>query len=86
MVWENIDGDSKIYWQSKRRGSRTSGLGSGPGKGLRACQPPCGSGLGDAFQLPKEDLASAVRLLRAPEACTIRRMCGAAAPDHFPGS
>ena len=39
-------------------------------------------GLGDALQLPKKDLASAVRILRAPEASAVRRMCGGAAPDH----
>ena len=39
-------------------------------------------GLGNALQLPKEDLASAVRVLRAPEACTVGRTCGRAAHDH----
>ena len=34
------------------------------------------------FQLPKKDLASAVRALRASEASAVRRMCGGAAPDH----
>ena len=46
-------------------------------------------GLGDAFQLAKEDPASAVRVLRAPEACTVRRMCGRAAHEItaiLPGS
>ena len=38
--------------------------------------------LGDALKLPIEDLAGAVRVLRAPEACTVRRMCGGAAPDY----
>ena len=42
---------------------------------------PVGLGLGDAFQFPKKDLASALRLLRAPEG-TVRRMCGRAAADH----
>ena len=37
-------------------------------KGIRACQPPCGLRLGDSFQFAKEDLASAVRLFRAPAA------------------
>ena len=40
------------------------------------------SGLGDTLHLPKEDLASAVRVLRAPEACAVRRVCGGAAHDH----
>ena len=36
----------------------------------------------DALQLPKKDLAGAVRLFRAPDACTVRRMCGRAVTDH----
>ena len=31
-------------------------------------RPPCGLGLGDALQLPKEDLAGALWVLRPPEA------------------
>ena len=60
----------------------SSCIGSGPGEGLRASQPPGGLGLGDALQLPKKDLASAVRLFRPPEEGTVRRMCGGAATDH----
>ena len=37
---------------------------------------------GYAFQLPKEDLAGVVRLLRASEAGAVRRKCGGAAYDH----
>ena len=37
-------------------------LGPGSCEGIRASQPSCGLGLGDALQLPKEDLASAVRV------------------------
>ena len=36
----------------------------------------CGLVLGNALQLPKEDLAFAVRVLLAPATCTVRRMCG----------
>ena len=78
----HIDGNGKIYGKAKERGSRSSSLGSGPCKGLRACQPSCGLDLGDVLQLPKEDLAGAVRLFRAPEACAVRKMCGGAAHDH----
>ena len=39
-------------------------------------------GLGDALQLSKEDLVGAVRLFRAPESGTVRRMCGRTAHDH----
>ena len=60
------------------------------GEGVRASRSLCGVSLGNTFQLPKEDLArSAVRVLRAPEASAVRRMCGGAAPDHhgiLPGS
>ena len=49
--------------QSKNRGSRGCGLRHRPGEGIRACQPPCGVGLDDALQLPKEDLDGAVRLI-----------------------
>ena len=58
------------------------GLGSGPGEGIRASQPSCDLGLGDALQLRKEDLTGAVWLCRATEATSDRRMCGGTAPDH----
>ena len=38
--------------------------------------------LSDALRLPKEDLASASRVLRASEASAVRRVRGGAAPDH----
>ena len=38
--------------------------------------------LGDALQLPKEDIAGVVRSFRAPEASAVRRMRGGAALDH----
>ena len=41
----------------------SGGLGSVPGERLRARQPPCGLAQGDALQLPKEDLAGALRVL-----------------------
>ena len=55
---------------------------TGPGQGLRADQSPCGLGLGNALQLPKEDLAGAMRALRASESSAVLRMCGGTAPDH----
>ena len=57
----NSAGDGKIQWQSKGRRSMSFGLGTGPCEGLRACQPPCALGLGNTLQLPKDDLASALR-------------------------
>ena len=41
-----------------------------------------GLGLGDTLELPKEDLAGALRIFRAPVASAVWRMCGRAAPDH----
>ena len=79
----NSDGDGNIKWKSKGRRSKSGGIGSGPGEGLRACRSPCGLGLGDAFQFPKIDLASAVRLFRAPDEGSVRRMCGKAATVHY---
>ena len=38
--------------------------------------------LGDAFHLPKGNIAGAVWLVRAPEARTVRSTCGRAAHDH----
>ena len=42
-----------------------------------------GLGLGDALQLPKEDIAGAERFVRAPEASAVRRLRGGAGPDHL---
>ena len=43
----------RLQWKSKSRGSRGCGLGAGPCEGIRASQPSCCLGLGDAFLLPK---------------------------------
>ena len=62
----SIDGNGEIInGKAKSRRSRSRGFGPGPGEGIRASQPSSGRGLGAAFQLPKEDLAGAARLLRA---------------------
>ena len=55
------DGDVQILCRGRRMGS--SGSGAGLGKGFRASQSPCGVGLGDALQLPEEDVAGAMRVL-----------------------
>ena len=47
-----------------------------------AKQSSCGVGLGDALQFLKEDIAGAMRVLRAPVARAVRRKCGRAAHDH----
>ena len=83
----DLAGDGKI--QVPKKISRNDSPGPGSWEGFRASQSPSGVGLGDAFQFHQEDLACAVRLLRAPAAGTVRRMCGGAAPDrhgHSPGS
>ena len=66
-----------------RRTFGSSGPGAGPGEVIRVSQSPGGVGLGDALQLPKEDIAGALWALRAPEASTVRRMFGGATPDHY---
>ena len=60
----------------------SGGVGLGLGEDFRAGQSSCGVVLGDARQFPKEDLACALWVLRAPEASAVRRMCGGASPDH----
>ena len=81
--WDTTDGRNggaqRTVWEVLME---IKGFGSGPGEGIRASQPSCGLGLGDSFQLPKEDLEGAVRLFRAPEACRVRRVCGRAAHDN----
>ena len=77
-----FDGNGEVQISSGRRRFGSGGLGSGLGEGLRARQPSGGLGLGNALQLPKKDLAGALWILRAPEACAVSRMCGGAAPDH----
>ena len=67
-VWEMLMEMERFKY--RRFGS--GGPGSGPGEGLRAGQSSCGGGLGDAFQLPKKDLASAIRAFRAPEVSAVR--------------
>ena len=61
---------------------RSFSLGSGSGEELWGGSVFCGLVLGNALQLPKEDLACAVRVLLAPATCTVRRMCGRAADNH----
>ena len=75
------DGEVQMSRRTKRSGSSRPGLG--PGEGLGTGQSPCGLGLGDALRFSEEDFAGAKRVLRAPEAGSVRRMCGGAAPDHY---
>ena len=82
-VWAMLLEMIRFKYQAVGRRSRSSSFGLGLGRGLRAGQPRCGVGLGDALQLPKEDLAGPMRVLRASEASEVRRMCGGAAPDHY---
>ena len=69
--WEVIRSPDVAKWQQRCRADRdatdgSSGPGAGPREGL-----PTGVGLSDAFQLPKEDLAGALWILRAPEASAV---------------
>ena len=82
-VWEIFDGNGKIYGKAKEEDQGAVALVLDLAKAFERVSLPCGLHLGDAFQFPKEDLASAVRSFRAPEACTVGRMPGGAAPDHF---
>ena len=61
-VWRILMEMERFDGKGNGTRSRSLGLGSEPGEGLRAGQSSCGVGLGDALQLPKEDLASAVRV------------------------
>ena len=66
----------------QRNKIKEGGVRSGPGEGLRACQPSCGLGLGDTLQFSKKDLTRALRLFWASEKGAIRRMCGRAIANH----
>ena len=59
----NFVGEGEVQIPNRWRRSRSLGFGLGLGDGLRSGQSSCGVGLGDALQLPKEGLASAVRVL-----------------------
>ena len=76
-VWEVLLEMERFDGKAKARG-----LGPEPGRALRASESPCGVGLGNALQLPKEDLSSVLQLFRAPEEGTVRRMCGRAVENH----
>ena len=64
----------RTVWETVLERSDSICLGSGS---------PSGMGLDDAFQCPQEDFAGAMRVLRAPAACSVRRMSGGVAPDHY---
>ena len=83
-VWEILLEMERVDGKSKGRRSRSLSLGPGLGEGLRAGKSSCGVGLGDTLQLPKEDIAGAVWLLRVLEASAVWRMCGGAAPQSVP--
>ena len=81
-VWEVFMEMKRFKGTAKSRRKRDCGPGAGPCEGIRASQPTDGLGLGDALQLPKEDVAGAVWSFQAPEASAVRRLRGGAAPDH----
>ena len=59
---ETSDGNGEVQIPSRRRRFGNSGLGAGLS---------CNLGLGDAFQLPMDDIAGAVWFLRAPKASAV---------------
>ena len=89
--WDATDGRNggpskrcgKFWWRwkdsmtkQKKKIKGASALVVDLAKAFERVQSSCDLRLGDALRLLKEDLANAVRVLRAPEACTVRRMCG----------
>ena len=70
-VWGILLEMERFDGKAKEEDQGAFGLGPGPGEGLRTSQSPCNLGLGNALQLPKEDVAGAVWLLRAPEASAV---------------
>ena len=81
MVWGILMEMKRFCGKVKEEDQGAVALVPDLAKGLRACQPPCGLGLGDASQFPKKDLA-VLCVFRAPEEGTVRRMCGRAVTDH----
>ena len=81
-MWEMLMEVERFNGRAKGRRARSCVFGLRLGEGLGASQLPCGLGLGDALQLPKKDLAGTLWVFRAPEVCTVRRMCGRASHDH----
>ena len=80
-MWGILTEMDRLNGKAKEEDQGSGGVGSGPGEGFRACQPPSGLGLGDTLQFPKEYLAGALRLFRAPEvrgvgASKVSRMSG----------
>ena len=51
------DEDGEVQIQSRGRRPRSCSPVPRPGEDFRASQSPCALGLGDAFQLPNEDVA-----------------------------
>ena len=70
-VWEMLMDMERFKYRAGGSMFGSSSPGAGPGEGIWACQPPSGAGLGNALQLPKEHLAGALWVLRAPEASAV---------------
>ena len=81
-VWEFLMEMERFNGIAKEEDQGAVALVLDLAKAFQRVSLPCGLGLGDAFQFPKKDLASALRLFRAPEESTVRRMCGRVATDH----
>ena len=59
------------------------GVGNLAGESFRVGESPSGMGVDDAFQSHQENFSGAMRVLRAPAVCSVRRMSGGVAPDHY---
>ena len=72
-----MEPNKQCWWRWKdlmgkrRKKIKDQCLGCGPGEDFSENQSPCGLGLGNADQLPKEDLAGAGWVFWAPEASAV---------------
>ena len=82
QVWRILLEMERFKSQAGEEYQGAVAFGLGLGGGCRAGQSSCGLDLGDAYQIPEEDAAGVVRVLRAPATCPVGKMRGGAAPDH----
>ena len=81
-VWEILMEMERFYCKAKEENQGAVALVLDLAKASERVSLPVVWAWATHFQVAKEDLASAVRLFRAPEAGAVRRMRGGAAPDH----
>ena len=71
-----------FYGEAREEDQGALAFKTGSGKGLSSVLASLWFGPAQRISASKEDPAGAVRVLRAPEACTARRMCGRPAHDY----